>query len=98
MDSCFTCDIYCNCPIQEEYGNQMGCREWKPQLNMIFGSKPTCSFCDNTHPDFDAMNGVYGNMLTLETSEWDDYYDSFNHVTLDVNYCPICGRKLRKEI
>jgi len=34
MDSCFTCDDYNKCPFQAEYGNQIGCREWKPEENL----------------------------------------------------------------
>lgn len=97
MDSCFTCDTYNKCPFQTEYGNQIGCREWRPQLNVIYGSKPSCSFCDSTHEDFDSMNCVYDNVLTLETAEWDTYNDCSRYVTLEAHYCPICGRKLRKE-
>ncbi len=85
MDSCFTCDSYNKCPFQAEYGNQIGCHEWKPELNIIHGSKSSCYFCDNTHENYDTTNCIYANILTLETSE-------------EVNYCPICGRKLRKEI
>jgi len=39
MDSCFTCNLYNNCPFQAEYGNQIGCREWKPQTSINTESK-----------------------------------------------------------
>lgn len=96
MDSCFTCGNV-NCMDFALNGNIVGCVDWIPTLNIIYGSKPSCYFCDNTHENFDSMNCVYDNMLTLETTEWDTYNDGFNHVTLEVNYCPMCGIKLRKD-
>ncbi len=93
MDSCFNCGIL-NCIDLALHGNTIGCVNWIPVSSINVETIKNCSFCDNTNPEFDPMNCVYDNMLTLETTEWDIYYDSFNHVSLTVNYCPICGRKL----
>lgn len=92
MDNCFTCGML-NCIDLALHGNTVGCVNWIPASNINTENKG-CYFCNSNHEEFDPMNSVYDNMLILETAEWDTYYDSFNHVSLIVNYCPMCGRKL----
>lgn len=57
-----------------------------------------CEYCNEDHDEHDYMNGVQtfdnGAFLVLETTEWNDYYDSFNDIRIAVNFCPQCGRKL----
>ena len=58
----------------------------------------SCYFCDENHEEYDYDNCIYKEhmnyIMSLETIEWNDYYDCFNCITTEVNYCPMCGRKL----
>ena len=58
-----------------------------------------CEYCDEDHAEHDCMNGVQtftnGAYLVLETTEWNDYYDSYNDIRIAVQFCPKCGRKLK---
>lgn len=53
-----------------------------------------CYFCNIVHPDHDQMNGISESILRLEASEWNEYYDCMDWVSLEVKYCPMCGRNL----
>ena len=53
-----------------------------------------CNYCDENSYECEVFRGDNGYYLDVETSEWDDYYDGFIHIELDINYCPYCGRKL----
>lgn len=93
MDSCFTCGNV-NCMDLALHGNIVGCVNWIPSLNLNNKNNNECEFCNNNHPEYDSMNGIYNKELTLESSGWDTYNDCINYVRINVYYCPMCGRKL----
>lgn len=55
-----------------------------------------CRYCDYNSEDnrifVDPLDGEY--YLDIETSEWDEYDDSYVHQREYIDYCPWCGRKL----
>lgn len=53
-----------------------------------------CKLCNN-ELDFIKLNG---RTLSVETSQWDDCHDDFITKEVEINYCPICGRKLYGKI
>lgn len=57
-----------------------------------------CYFCDINHEEYDSSNGILENEMRLEISNWDDYYGTYGYVSLQVNYCPICGNQINKEL
>ena len=68
-------------------------------MNVIERGKCMCNRCDYNSPDnqiyVDSLTNEY--YLDIETSEWDEYDDGFIHQREYINYCPWCGRKLKKE-
>lgn len=57
-----------------------------------------CEFCDINNPNYDSNNGVDSECdMVLETGHW-DYYDGCQDcIKVSINYCPMCGRNLKKE-
>lgn len=62
--------------------------------------KEGCYLCDNNNKDYEWYgNCIYKNddgenVLSLITYNWDDSEDDFLSLTLCVDFCPNCGRKL----
>lgn len=56
-----------------------------------------CKYCDINSDDccifVDPLPNDY--YLDIETSEWDQYDDSFVHQREYINFCPYCGRELK---
>lgn len=52
-----------------------------------------CELCNNKTYDME----LNGDKLIIQTSQWDDYYDDFITKEFEINYCPMCGRKLKEE-
>ncbi len=69
-------------------------------LKMFEDDKAGCSFCNPNHDDYlqeeclcEDRDGNYE--IVIETSQWDDYLDSFVVVGIgNVKFCPYCGRKM----
>ena len=58
-----------------------------------------CYFCNKEHGYYSSTNGiVYRDdeiVMVLETSEWNHYYDGPELLDTEVNFCPMCGKKVR---
>ena len=55
--------------------------------------KNICELCDNK---VDGLE-LNGKELRIKTSQWSNYYGSWIWKTIEINYCPMCGRKLSEE-
>lgn len=55
-----------------------------------------CRYCDinsdNCSIFIDPLTNEH--YLDIETTEWDQYNDSYVHQREYINYCPYCGKKL----
>lgn len=67
---------------------------------VIDDSKGGCGFCNPSHDDYICEeclceDGDGGYDIVIETSQWDDYSDSFLVAAIgNVKFCPYCGRKM----
>lgn len=65
--------------------------------NEVLG-KNKCKYCNSNgendediqiHKDSDGTH-----MLSIETTHWDEYYGGYDTVSVQIDYCPFCGKKL----
>lgn len=59
-----------------------------------------CKSCDYNSDEceifVDPLTGDW--YLDHITGQWDDYDDEFIHDRIYIEYCPFCGRNLRKDV
>jgi len=58
-----------------------------------------CEFCNPEHPTYDVDNCVFascnGEFAISSSIPWSECDELDCSITNDVNYCPMCGRKLK---
>lgn len=65
----------------------------KKRHKEIIKPTPKCQLCETHEHSFAEL---YDAKLELETEEWDYYNDTYVKISMDVNYCPLCGRNLKE--
>lgn len=53
-----------------------------------------CSFCENEM--YIGENGMI--YFSVESGEYDEYYDEYITIPIQCNFCPSCGIKLTTEL
>lgn len=59
--------------------------------------KNKCKYCEDEDNDeyiqiYKDSDGVH--MLSIETTHWDESCDNYDTVSIQIDYCPFCGKKL----
>ena len=57
-----------------------------------------CAFCDVKHEKFEVAKGIIGKVMRIKITEQGEVAKHTKWSSLEIRYCPMCGKKLSKKV